>query len=61
MPLLTDDTLFNDRVICRQHRDGYRFSIDAVLLAHFCRPAARNMVLDIGCGCGVISLILCCR
>jgi tRNA1Val (adenine37-N6)-methyltransferase len=59
--LLTDDTLFNGRVICRQHRDGYRFSVDAVLLAHFCRPATRDRVLDIGCGCGVISLILCHR
>lgn len=61
MSLLTDDTLFNGRVICRQHRDGYRFSVDAVLLAHFCRPATRDRVLDIGCGCGVISLILCHR
>ncbi|MCW5206261.1 methyltransferase [Desulfobulbus sp. F5] len=61
MPLLTDDTLFNGRVICRQHRDGYRFSVDAVLLAHFCCPTERDRVLDIGCGCGVISLILCHR
>jgi tRNA1Val (adenine37-N6)-methyltransferase len=58
---LTDDSLFNGHVICRQHRDGYRFSIDAVLLAHFCRPAAGDSVLDLGCGCGVISLILCHR
>lgn len=57
----TEDTLFNGRLICRQHRDGYRFSVDAVLLAHFCRPAARAKVLDLGCGCGVISLILCYR
>ncbi|MCI5167931.1 MAG: tRNA1(Val) (adenine(37)-N6)-methyltransferase [Candidatus Electrothrix sp. GM3_4] len=60
MPL-TDDTLFNGRLICRQHRDGYRFSLDAVLLAHFCRPASRDKVLDLGCGCGVIGLILCYR
>jgi tRNA1Val (adenine37-N6)-methyltransferase len=59
--LLTDDSLFNGLVICRQHRDGYRFSVDAVLLAHFCRPAERDSVLDIGCGCGVIDLILCHR
>lgn len=60
-PLLTEDTLFNGRLACRQHRQGYRFSVDAVLLAHFCRPAARSRVLDLGCGCGVISLILCHR
>lgn len=58
---LTDDTLFNGRVICRQHRNGYRFSVDAGLLAHFCRPAAQAKVLDLGCGCGVIGLILCHR
>jgi tRNA1(Val) A37 N6-methylase TrmN6 len=60
MPL-TDDTLFNGRLVCRQHRDGYRFSLDAVLLAHFCRPASRDHVLDLGTGCGVISLVLCYR
>jgi tRNA1(Val) A37 N6-methylase TrmN6 len=59
--LLTEDTLFNGRLVCRQHREGYRFSMDAVLLAHFCRPAAQGRVLDLGCGCGVISLILCHR
>ncbi|MCI5211027.1 MAG: methyltransferase domain-containing protein, partial [Candidatus Electrothrix sp. ATG2] len=60
MPL-TDDTLFNGRLVCHQHRDGYRFSLDAVLLAHFCQPASQDKVLDLGCGCGVIGLILCYR
>ncbi|MCI5212124.1 MAG: tRNA1(Val) (adenine(37)-N6)-methyltransferase [Candidatus Electrothrix sp. ATG2] len=60
MPL-TDDTLFNGRLVCRQHRDGYRFSLDAVLLAHFCQPASGDKVLDLGTGCGVIGLILCYR
>ncbi len=55
---LTDDTLFDGRLVCRQYRDGYRFSLDAVLAAHFCRPAPRDRVLDLGCGCGVIGLIL---
>lgn len=57
----TDDTLFDGRLICSQHRYGYRFSVDAVLVAHFCRPQEKDRVLDIGCGCGVISLILCHR
>lgn len=56
--LLTDDTLFDGNLICRQYKQGYRFSIDSVLLAHFSRPLATNHVLDLGCGCGVISLIL---
>jgi tRNA1(Val) A37 N6-methylase TrmN6 len=55
---LTDDTLFSGALICRQHRDGYRFSVDAVLAAHFAVPKPGQRVLDIGCGCGVIGLIL---
>jgi tRNA1(Val) A37 N6-methylase TrmN6 len=61
LPNLTDDTLFNGHLVCRQYRDGYRFSLDAVLLAHFCQPASRDKVLDLGCGCGVIGLVLCYR
>lgn len=56
---LTSDTLFNGRLICDQHLDGYRFSVDAVLLSHFLtsyRDGSR--VLDLGAGCGVISLLL---
>jgi len=55
---LTDDTLFAGRLTCRQHRDGYRFSVDAVLLAHFFTPRPAESILDLGCGCGVIPLIL---
>lgn len=55
---LTDDTLFSGQLICRQRRDGYRFSVDAVLAAHFTVPKSGQRVLDLGCGCGVIGLIL---
>ncbi len=55
---LTDDTLFDGRLVCRQYRQGYRFSLDAVLAAHFCRVHEGDRVLDLGCGCGVIGLIL---
>lgn len=55
---LTTDTLFAGRLSCRQHRDGYRFSVDAVLLAHFFTPRPDESILDLGCGCGVIPLIL---
>ncbi len=55
---ITEDTLFGGGLVCRQHADGYRFSVDAVLAAHFCRPAARARILDLGAGCGVIGLIL---
>ena len=55
---LTNDTLFAGRLSCRQHRDGYRFSVDAVLLAHFFTPRPAENILDLGSGCGVIPLIL---
>lgn len=55
---LTDDTLFAGALLCRQGREGYRFSVDAVLAAHFAVPKPGQRVLDLGCGCGVIGLIL---
>ena len=56
--LQTDDTLFQGQLVCRQGRDGYRFSVDAVLAAHFTVPRSGERVLDLGCGCGVIGLIV---
>jgi tRNA1Val (adenine37-N6)-methyltransferase len=41
-----------------QHREGYRFSIDAVLLAAFSAPEAEDRIVDLGTGCGIIPLIL---
>lgn len=55
---LTTDTLFDGELQCSQYRTGYRFSIDSILLAHFIRPKKNSRILDLGCGCGVISLIL---
>ncbi len=55
---ISADTLFNGRLVCHQPRRGYRFSVDAVLLANFVRPWAGARVLDLGAGCGVISLIM---
>jgi len=55
---LTDDTLFGGRLLCRQCREGYRFSVDAVLAAHFAVAKPGQQALDLGGGCGVIGLIL---
>jgi len=41
-----------------QPRDGYRFSIDAVLLSRFATIRSGDVVIDLGTGCGVIPLIL---
>lgn len=55
---LTVDTVFEGRLRVMQMRQGYRFSIDAVLLAHFVGPLTTESVLDLGTGCGIIPLIL---
>ena len=55
---ITRDTLFNGRLSCKQSVHGYRFSVDAVLAAHFCRTGANDVLLDLGCGSGIIGLIL---
>jgi tRNA1Val (adenine37-N6)-methyltransferase len=55
---VTVDSLFAGKMICRQPRQGYRFSVDAILLAHFCRVQRGDLILDLGCGCGIIGLIL---
>ena len=55
---ITNDTLFDGTLSCCQHKEGYRFSLDAVLVSQFLKPAKEARILDLGCGCGVISLIL---
>ena len=52
------DSLFDGRITVRQAKDGYRFAVDAVLLAGHARPGVNDTVVDIGTGCGVIPLIL---
>jgi tRNA1Val (adenine37-N6)-methyltransferase len=54
----TLDTFFDGQLRIRQDSSGYRFSIDAVLLAYHANPRAGERLLDLGSGCGIISLIL---
>jgi tRNA1Val (adenine37-N6)-methyltransferase len=56
--LLTRDSLFNGKLVIYQQARGYRFSLDAVLLAGLTRlgPAVRG--IDLGTGCGVVPLLL---
>ncbi|MBN1932219.1 MAG: tRNA1(Val) (adenine(37)-N6)-methyltransferase [Desulfobacterales bacterium] len=58
MRSLTLDTFFCGRIQVKQHKEGYRFSIDAVLLGHHAAIRPGDKVLDLGTGCGIIPLIL---
>lgn len=55
---ISHDTLFGGELNCYQHTSGYRFSIDPVLLAHFVHLKKDESILDLGAGCGIISMIL---
>lgn len=54
----TTDTFFNGRIRVKQKQGGYRFSLDAILLACQAAPRSRDIVIDLGTGCGIIALIL---
>lgn len=41
-----------------QSQKGYRYSLDAVLLAHFASPIEASRVLDLGAGNGAVTLLL---
>jgi tRNA1Val (adenine37-N6)-methyltransferase len=54
----TQDTFFNGKLTVKQERMGYRYSIDAVILAHRVRPKPGERVVDLGTGCGIVPLIV---
>jgi tRNA1Val (adenine37-N6)-methyltransferase len=56
MDEITSDAIFRRRLTIRQRRDGYRFSIDALLLAWFAARRPGRKVLELGTGSGVVSI-----
>lgn len=57
----TRDSICRGALVLRQPRDGYRFNVDSVILAHFCKqalPEAPDEVVDLGAGCGVVGLLV---
>jgi tRNA1Val (adenine37-N6)-methyltransferase len=54
----TLDTLFEGKLKLFQGQSGYRFSLDALLLAHFMTCRNGEKIIDLGTGNGVIALIL---
>ena len=53
--------LFEGRLRIVQPVEGYRFSLEALLLSGFVRLRGRERVLDLGAGCGVIAAVLALR
>jgi tRNA1Val (adenine37-N6)-methyltransferase len=54
----TIDTILGGALTLVQPRSGYRFSIDSILLGRFVRVRRRDRVLELGAGCGVISIMI---
>ncbi len=52
------DGLLDGRLQVLQKKRGYRFSVDALLLAHFVRLRRGDRICDLGTGCGVLPLLL---
>jgi len=52
------DDLFDGRLRIIQKKEGYRFSVDAILLAHFASQLSADSIIDLGTGSGIIPLVL---
>jgi tRNA1Val (adenine37-N6)-methyltransferase len=54
----TLDAILGGRLRIVQPTAGYRFSIEALLLATFAQPRRRDRVLELGAGCGIVAATL---
>ncbi|MDH5467232.1 MAG: methyltransferase [Candidatus Aminicenantes bacterium] len=54
----TLDTFYLGRILVLQKKRGYRFSVDAPLLADFIQTKPSDEALELGAGSGIISLLL---
>ena len=53
-----DITTLNNGYKLIQKKDGFRFSVDAVILSDFFSPTKKGKILDIGGGNGIIPFLL---
>ena len=56
--MYTNDYCFEGKLKVCQPEEGFRFSVDAVLLGRWVRHKKCARVLDLGCGCGIMALML---
>ena len=57
----TLDILLGRKVKVIQSKYGYRFAIDAIILANFVHLRRGERVLELGTGCGIILILLALR
>lgn len=55
---LTLDELKRFKLTLKQPKDGYRFTLDPLLLCDFSNAKTEQTIADLGSGCGVMALIL---
>lgn len=55
------DPFFSKELTISQPEKGYRFSMDPYILAAHVQPRGVEHVIDVGCGCAIIPLILASR
>jgi tRNA1(Val) A37 N6-methylase TrmN6 len=56
--LLTKDSILDGKIVIFQPKTGYRVAVDPLVLAFYVPVSKNQKILDVGCGVGVISLIL---
>ncbi len=54
----TVDSIWEPSIKILQSRKGYRFALDSILLAHFLVLNAKEEAIEIGCGNGIILILL---
>jgi tRNA1Val (adenine37-N6)-methyltransferase len=54
----TLDLFLDGRLQIIQKKNGYRFSVDTLLLSQFVRVRKNERVIDLGTGCGILPLLL---
>ncbi|WP_427042233.1 hypothetical protein [Fusobacterium sp. SB021] len=53
-----DITLLENGLKIYQLKEGFRFSVDPVILVDFFEGNTKGKILDIGSGCGIIPILL---
>jgi tRNA1Val (adenine37-N6)-methyltransferase len=52
------DLFLKNNLLVIQKKNGYRFSVEAVILANYIDTLKNDRLIDLGTGCGIIPLIL---